>query len=71
MHFTSSIAEHHQIILDSIADGVFTVDLEWRITSFNEAAEKITGIPREEAIGRLCHDVLRANLCRDMAVDPY
>ncbi len=65
MQFTSSIAEHHQIILDSIADGVFTVDLEWRITSFNEAAEKITGIPREEAIGQLCHDVLRANLCKD------
>lgn len=32
----------HEIILDSIADGVFTVDLEWKITSFNCAAEKIT-----------------------------
>ena len=63
LQFKSSIVEHHQIILDSIADGVFTVDLGWRITSFNEAAEKITGIPREEAIGRLCHDVLRANVC--------
>lgn len=28
------------IILDSIADGVFTVDRDWRITSFNRAAEK-------------------------------
>jgi len=25
-------------ILDSIADGVFTVDHDWRITSFNRAA---------------------------------
>lgn len=27
-----------EIILNSIADGVFTVDQEWRITSFNRAA---------------------------------
>jgi PAS domain S-box-containing protein len=51
------------IILDSIADGVFTVDLEWRITSFNRAAELITGIPRGEAIGRHCWEIFRANIC--------
>jgi PAS domain S-box-containing protein len=50
-------------ILESISDGVFTVDLEWRITSFNRAAEQITGIRRGEAIGRRCSDVLRASLC--------
>jgi len=59
---------HDQIILDSIADGVFTVDLEWRITSFNKAAEGITGIPREEAIGQPCCEVLRANVCEDGCV---
>ena len=32
------------IILDSIADGVFTVDEDWRITSFNRAAEHITSV---------------------------
>jgi PAS domain S-box-containing protein len=53
----------HDIILDSIADGVFTVDHAWRITSFNRAAEKITGVPREEAIGQMCKDVLRADSC--------
>jgi len=51
------------IILDSIADGVFTVDREWRITSFNRAAERITGISREEAIGRRCCDIFRASIC--------
>jgi PAS domain S-box-containing protein len=60
-----SSAEHQQIILDSITDGVFTVDLEWRITSYNKAAERITGISREEALGRLCSDVLGADLCRN------
>lgn len=51
------------IILDSIADGVFTVDKAWRITSFNRAAEIITGVSREEAIGQLCKDVLKADTC--------
>jgi len=51
------------IILDSIADGVFTVDHDWHIMSFNRAAEKITGVTRDEAIGQLCKDVLKADTC--------
>jgi len=35
--------DEQNIILDSIADGVFSVDKDWRISSFNRAAEKITG----------------------------
>jgi PAS domain S-box-containing protein len=57
------------IILESISEGVFTVDENWRITSFNRAAEKITGVPREAAIGRHCWDVFRSNMCeRDCAL---
>jgi PAS domain S-box-containing protein len=55
--------EEKDIILDSIADGVFTVGKDWRITSFNRAAEQITGIPRSEAMGRLCREVLKADVC--------
>jgi PAS domain S-box-containing protein len=50
-------------ILDSITDGVFTVDENWRITSFNRAAERITGVPREEALGQRCCDIFRASIC--------
>jgi len=50
-------------ILESISDGVFTVDGNWRITSFNRAAEEITGIPRKEAIGRPCAEVFKASMC--------
>jgi PAS domain S-box-containing protein len=59
-------SEQHvrDVILDSIADGVFTVDSDWNITSFNRAAEQITGISREEALGRKCFDVFRANICQ-------
>ncbi|MBI9077942.1 MAG: sigma 54-interacting transcriptional regulator [Desulfatibacillum sp.] len=50
-------------ILESISDGVFTVDHDWRITSFNRAAEEITGVSRQEAVGRLCWEVFRASMC--------
>jgi len=50
-------------ILDSVVDGVFTVDNEWRITSFNRAAAAITGVPQEKAIGQRCSEVLRASIC--------
>jgi PAS domain S-box-containing protein len=53
-----------ETILDSIADGVFTVDSNWRITSFNRAAERITGVSKQDAIGKPCFDVFRANICQ-------
>ena len=51
------------VILDSINEGVFTVDPQWRITAFNRAAEKITGIARRDALGKSCCDVFHANIC--------
>jgi PAS domain S-box-containing protein len=51
-------------ILDSVADGVFTVDRDWNITSFNRAAERITGFSREQAIGQKCFDIFQANICQ-------
>ena len=62
------MVSHTDIILDSIADGVFTVGLDWRITSFNRAAERITGIPREEAVGRICAEVFKATICETACV---
>jgi len=52
-----------EVILESISDGVFTVDHNWKIMSFNRAAEEITGIPRKEAIGKHCWEVFRSNMC--------
>jgi PAS domain S-box-containing protein len=44
-------------ILDSINDGVLTIDFNMKITSFNRTAEKITGYSSQEAIGKNCMDV--------------
>ena len=55
-----------RIILDSLAEGVFTVDSEWRISYFNSAAERITGVPRSDAIGGRCCDVFHASICESV-----
>ena len=54
-----------EVILDSINEGVFTVDLDWKITAFNRAAERITGVQREDAIGQACCDVFHASICEN------
>ena len=53
----------NKIILESIADGVFTVDRNWKVTSFSRAAERITGWSREEALGSSCSDIFRSDYC--------
>jgi len=58
----------YKTILDNIADGVFTVDGDMKITSFNKSAEQITGVPSEEALGRRCSEVLRASICEERCV---
>jgi PAS domain S-box-containing protein len=51
------------MIIDSVADGVFTVDRNWQITSFNRAAETITGWHRDDAIGNYCSNVFHSSIC--------
>lgn len=51
------------LIFDSISDGVFTVDRDCLITSFNRAAEQITGFTTREAIGKHCFEIFRTEVC--------
>jgi PAS domain S-box-containing protein len=53
------------VILDSINEGVFTVDLNWSITSFNMAAQRITGVSKADSMGRPCSEVFHANICEN------
>ena len=49
----------NKLILQSIADGVYTVDRSLRILTFNPAAERITGWRAAEVQGKLCSTVFR------------
>ena len=51
-------------ILNSMGDGVFTVNRNWKITSFNRAAQKITGWSPDQVMGKSCSEVFESNICR-------
>ena len=63
-HLPSGNNTFSTCILESIADGAFTVDHNFEITSFNRAAEIITGFKREEAIGTKCFNLFGANISK-------
>ncbi len=50
-------------ILDSIGEGLFTVNKDFKVNFFNRAAEKITGFTREEVLGKFCKHILKCELC--------
>ena len=51
-------------ILDNLPDGLFTMDKEGKITYFNAAAERITGILSRDAMGIHCRDIFKTTTCR-------
>lgn len=50
-------------VLDSLAEGVYTVDESFRITFFNEVAEKITGYSKDQVIGNFCRSIFKSEHC--------
>ncbi len=51
------------LLLDVVDQGVFTVDPNGKISSFNKAAERITGYTAREVVGVDCSSVFKTNLC--------
>lgn len=60
MSVNENLKDH---ILDSIAEGVFTVDQNFKINFFNKAAERITGQNRNNVIGKFCKHVFQSEFC--------
>jgi len=54
--------ERSVAILANIADGIVAVDREGKVVLWNRAAEQITGITGEDALGRTPADVLQRTL---------
>ena len=57
--------ERNEAILANIADGIVAVDRDGRVVLWNNAAEQITGVPADEALGRTPLQVLGRNLEAD------
>jgi sigma-54 dependent transcriptional regulator, acetoin dehydrogenase operon transcriptional activator AcoR len=55
-------------IIDSVGDGLFTVDREWNIIFFSNSAGDITGVPPDKAVGRKCWEVFRTEGCAEHCV---
>jgi PAS domain S-box-containing protein len=54
--------ERSVAILANIADGIVALDRDGHVVLWNAAAEAITGVPQEEAIGRTTAQVLQRKL---------
>ncbi len=52
------------IILNSIKDGLFTTDLELKITFFNKAAQELLGYKPNEVLGKHCRTIVKCEACK-------
>jgi two-component system phosphate regulon sensor histidine kinase PhoR len=50
--------ERHSHVLEHVGDGVFVVDRDGVVQFWNLAAEQITGIAHEQAVGKPAHELL-------------
>ncbi len=55
--------EQYKHVLDSLSEGVCTVDLEWNITSFNAQAQALTQVTQSEALGLSFGELFSCQVC--------
>ncbi len=55
--------ENLEAVLDSLTDAIIAHDIERRVTVFNRAAERLTGLKREEVLGKDCHEIFAGGFC--------
>ena len=60
---TNILHEQFSQLLENLGIGVFTVDIERRITSFNETVQRLSGLKEDEVIGKKCYEVFFSDLC--------
>ncbi len=57
------IPQLRHLILDSIPVAMVTMDADFKITSFNKPAERLTGFTACEALGKPCFEILHSSKC--------
>jgi PAS domain S-box-containing protein len=55
-------------IIDSVGDGLFTVDRDWNIIFFSNSAGAIVGVDPDKVVGRKCWEIFRTEGCREQCV---
>lgn len=53
----------NSLIIAELPVALFVVDKDYKIVEFNPAAEKITGMTRQQVLGCCCSEVLSSNIC--------
>lgn len=62
---TESFLDKYSIkIIDSLPEGVYVIDKEFKIVFVNNSASKITGIQKEEVIGKVCRSFCKSERCQ-------
>jgi sigma-B regulation protein RsbU (phosphoserine phosphatase) len=54
-----------QMVLDAINEGVYVTDTTRKILYWGKAAERITGWPASEVVGKRCHDGILCHVDKD------
>ena len=54
-----------ELILDSLHEGILVHGLDRRISLFSKGAEEITGVHRDQILGRDCHTLFKPHFCGD------
>ncbi len=60
----TELKNFNESIIQSIGSGLMTVDLERRITSFNQSAEEVLGWRAHEVVGRYVDEIFSPEECR-------
>ena len=63
-HEEHDLHERFSRLLEELGIGVFTVDRERRITSFNQTVQRLTGLKEKEVLGKQCYEVFFNELCQ-------
>jgi PAS domain S-box-containing protein len=63
-HLPVYFPHNYRELVEDLPGGVFTIDLDWRITSFNGAAESITGFSKTQVLGAHCWDIFHSADCQ-------
>lgn len=62
----TDLKNFNESIIQSIGSGLITIDLDERITSFNQSAEEMMGYRAYEVMGHYLHEIFPAEECRKL-----